>query len=129
MHRNTFLSSPRILEPTCQWRGNPSIFFAGQLIGTEGYVGSTASGLLAGINASRLIQGQPPMVLPETTMLGSLMRYITAERGGDFQPIKSNLGLLPPIVPHIRKEVERRAALIDRAERDLHNFIEQESVL
>ena len=129
MHRNTFLCSPSLLEPTCQWRGNPSIFFAGQLIGTEGYVGSAASGLLAGINAARFLRGQSLLVLPETTMLGSLMHYVSAERGDSFQPIKANMGLLPPMVPYIRKEQERRDAMVDRAEQDLHTFIEQESVL
>src|SRR5690606_13762095 len=68
MHRNTYINSPSLLEPTLQWRGRPELFLAGQITGVEGYVGNAATGLLAGLNAARLLQGRPPLVLPQTTM-------------------------------------------------------------
>ena len=77
MHRNTFIDSPRLLRPTLQWHDRDDLFFAGQITGTEGYVGSTAGGLLAGLNAVRVALGQPPVILPPTTMMGALFHYIT----------------------------------------------------
>ena len=77
MHRNTFIDSPRLLRPTLQWHDRDALFFAGQITGTEGYVGSTAGGLMAGLNAVRVIDGQQPVILPPTTMMGALFHYIT----------------------------------------------------
>ncbi len=120
MHRNTFINSPRLLRPTLQWRDRNDLFFAGQITGTEGYVGSTASGLLAGLNAARLAQGLPLMVLPPTTMLGALCRYITqADSTGSFQPMKANLGLLPELDAPVRDKRKRHGAYAERALRDL----------
>lgn len=78
MHRNTFINSPNLLRPTYQYKQRDDLFFAGQMTGVEGYVESAASGLLAGINAARLVQGEEPVVLPPVTAMGSMANYITA---------------------------------------------------
>ncbi len=97
MHRNTFINSPKVLYPTLQTRKNPNIFFAGQITGTEGYTESIASGLLAGINASKYILGEELLELPSETVLGALTHYISFEGHTSFQPINSNWGILAPI--------------------------------
>ena len=97
MHRNTFINSPKSLNPTLQSRKNPNIFFAGQLTGTEGYTESIASGLLAGINMARYIKEQELIELPQETMLGALTHYITFEEHTSFQPINSNWGIIAPM--------------------------------
>ncbi|MBN1269847.1 MAG: methylenetetrahydrofolate--tRNA-(uracil(54)-C(5))-methyltransferase (FADH(2)-oxidizing) TrmFO [Kiritimatiellae bacterium] len=97
MHRNTFLAAPKLLHPTLQFRAHADLFFAGQITGIEGYAGNIGSGLLAGLNAARLLHGQPPLTLPETTMLGALCRYVTHAAMADFQPMKANFGLLPAL--------------------------------
>ncbi len=97
MHRNTFINSPKVLNPSLQCRKNPNIFFAGQITGTEGYTESIASGLLAGINISRYINGENPIELSSETMLGALTNYITFEGHKSFQPINSNWGILAEI--------------------------------
>ena len=97
MHRNTFINSPKVLNPSLQCRKNPNIFFAGQITGTEGYTESIASGLLAGINISRYINGENPIELSSETMLGALTNYITFEEHKSFQPINSNWGILAEI--------------------------------
>jgi methylenetetrahydrofolate--tRNA-(uracil-5-)-methyltransferase len=119
MHRNTFLDSPALLRPTLQWRARPDLFCAGQITGTEGYVGSTASGLLAGLNAARLLQAAEPLSLPRTTMIGALIHYITHAEAGQFQPMKANLGLLPELDAPPRNKRQRHAAYAARALADL----------
>ena len=94
MHRNTFINSPKIINPTLQSRKNPNIFFAGQITGTEGYTESIASGLLAGINLARYIKGEPLLKFPPETMLGALTSYISFEGHKTFQPINSNWGII-----------------------------------
>ena len=95
VHRNTFINAPLCLKSTLQMQKRDTLFIAGQLSGVEGYVESIATGLLAGVNAARLATGQPLLVLPETTMLGGLLRYITSPTK-NFQPMNANFGLLPP---------------------------------
>ncbi|MFM8322222.1 MAG: FAD-dependent oxidoreductase, partial [Chloroflexota bacterium] len=90
-------------------------FFAGQITGVEGYAGNIATGLLAGWNAARLLNGQPPLTLPPETMLGALCHYITHASPADFQPMKANFGLLPPLERHIRAKHGRNQALVSRA--------------
>ncbi len=97
MHRNTFINSPKSLNPTLQTRKNPNIFFAGQITGTEGYTESIASGLLAGINMARYVQEKELLELPQETMLGALTHYITFEEHTAFQPINSNWGIIAPM--------------------------------
>lgn len=123
MHRNTFINAPSLLEPTMQFKTRPDLFFAGQITGVEGYVGNAGTGLLAGINAARLIHGQPPLVLPPTTVMGALCWYVTHCAVEDFQPMKANLGLLPALDPPVRQKRARYQALAARAAQDLETFI------
>jgi methylenetetrahydrofolate--tRNA-(uracil-5-)-methyltransferase len=119
MHRNTFINSPTLLEPTLQFRSRPDLFFAGQITGTEGYVGSTMGGLMAGINMARLVQGEPLLTLPPTTMIGALLHYITHADPANFQPMKANMGLLPDMPAWIKGREQRYAAYGERARADL----------
>lgn len=97
MHRNTFINSPKALNPTLQTRKNRNIFFAGQITGTEGYTESIASGLLAGLNMARFVKNLPLFELPQETVLGALTHYISFEGHSSFQPINSNWGILAEI--------------------------------
>lgn len=97
MHRNTFINSPKLLNPTLQTRTRKDLFFAGQITGTEGYTESIASGLLAGINMARFLKNEPLLELPAETMLGALTHYITNPENDNFQPINSNWGIIPPV--------------------------------
>lgn len=123
MHRNTFINSPKLLLPTLQFKHRPDLFFAGQITGSEGYVGSTATGLVAGLNMARLLRGEEPLVFPPATMIGALCRYITDPRLKEFQPMKANFGLLPPLERKIRKKQSRYQAYSERALRDLEDFV------
>lgn len=115
MHRNTFLDSPRLLSADFSLKSDPHIFFAGQITGVEGYMESASSGILAGINAARRISGKETLVLPETTMMGALSRYISDESVQNFQPMGANFGVLPPVGVRIRDKAARYQALADRA--------------
>ncbi|NOY98732.1 MAG: methylenetetrahydrofolate--tRNA-(uracil(54)-C(5))-methyltransferase (FADH(2)-oxidizing) TrmFO [Chloroflexi bacterium] len=129
MHRNTFIASPRLLRPTLQFRARDDLFFAGQITGVEGYVGNIATGLLAGQNAARLLRGQPPLTLPRTTMLGALCHYITHADMSDFQPMKANFGIVPPLEQRGRmNKRQRAAAYAERAMADLGTFLSRESI-
>jgi methylenetetrahydrofolate--tRNA-(uracil-5-)-methyltransferase len=123
MHRNTFINSPTLLEPTLQWRTRPDLFFAGQITGVEGYVGNAATGLLAGLNAARLMRGASPLTLPPETMLGALCHYITHAEPKDFQPMKANFGILPPLSRPVRNKRQRYQAYAARALRSLEQVI------
>jgi methylenetetrahydrofolate--tRNA-(uracil-5-)-methyltransferase len=123
MHRNTFISSPKLLRPTLQLKEWDDLFFAGQIIGVEGYMGNIASGLLAGWNAARLLKGKKTLELPATTMLGSLCYYITHADLEHFQPMKANHGILPPLMNPPKGKRERAAAYGERSLRDLQAFL------
>jgi len=120
IHRNSYINSPRLLGPTLQTKMNPKVFFAGQICGVEGYIESIATGLLAGINASRLAQGQEPVSPPRSTACGSLTHYISFAGSADFQPANITFGLLPGISPEMKKSMK------DRKER--HQWQIQESL-
>ncbi len=122
MHRNTFLNSPKLLDGDFSLRSSPNIFFAGQITGVEGYMESASSGLIAGINAVRRFRGEETVVLPETTMIGALSRYISSSVSVDFQPMGANFGVLPAIEPKIKDKKLRYTALSDRALEDLENY-------
>jgi methylenetetrahydrofolate--tRNA-(uracil-5-)-methyltransferase len=128
MHRNTFINSPKLLLPTLQFRQRLDLFFAGQITGSEGYVGSTATGLVAGLNMARILRGEEPLVFPPTTMIGALCRYITDPRLKEFQPMKANFGLLPPLERRVKKKQARYIAYAERALRDLEAFIASENI-
>jgi methylenetetrahydrofolate--tRNA-(uracil-5-)-methyltransferase len=122
LHRNTFIDSPRVLEPTLQLRTRSDAFLAGQLIGVEGYVESAATGILAGLNAVRLIEQRPLLVPPPTTALGSLLAYVTDRARRDFQPMNANYGLFPADGVSGRGR-ERRTALAERAVHDVAQWL------
>ncbi|MDR3577259.1 MAG: methylenetetrahydrofolate--tRNA-(uracil(54)-C(5))-methyltransferase (FADH(2)-oxidizing) TrmFO [Anaerolineaceae bacterium] len=115
MHRNTFIASPRLLKPTLQSREYPDLFFAGQIVGVEGYMGNIATGLLAGINAAHKLQDKRLVELSPLTMLGALCRYITEADLNDFQPMKANYGILPPLGVIIKSKREKALAYSQRA--------------
>ncbi len=124
MHRNTFISAPELLHPTLQFRQRDDLFFAGQLTGVEGYMGNIATGLLTGWNAARVISGLQPLILPVTTMLGALCHYVTHASLADFQPMKANFGILPPLEKRLKRKRERAVAYVERAMKDLAEFLE-----
>ena len=125
MHRNTFIASPRLLHPTLQSKMRPELFFAGQITGVEGYMGNIATGLLAGWNMARLLHGEIPIKLPQETMLGALCHYITHAEFKNFQPMKANFGILPPLQISLSKctKLERASLFANRAALELETFL------
>lgn len=128
MHRNTFLNSPKVLLGDFSLRARPELFFAGQITGVEGYMESAASGILAGINAVKRLRGESTVILPGTTMIGALSRYISGSESKDFQPMGANFGVLPPIEPPIRDKKQRYAALSERALKALEEYGKEEKL-
>jgi methylenetetrahydrofolate--tRNA-(uracil-5-)-methyltransferase len=123
MHRNTFINSPTLLHPTLQFKGRDDLFFAGQITGTEGYVGSTMGGLVAGINSVRRLRGEALLTFPRTTMLGALLHYITHAEPATFQPMKAAMGLLPELEESVRNKRARYATYAERAEEEMAAFL------
>ena len=123
MHRNTFINSPKVLKPTYQFKNREDLFFAGQMTGVEGYVESAASGLLAGMNAARLIMEQEPIVFPQETAMGSMAHYITSTNAKTFQPMNANFGLFPDLGERIKSKKERYEAHANRALQTIQKFV------
>ncbi|GGJ55863.1 methylenetetrahydrofolate--tRNA-(uracil-5-)-methyltransferase [Anoxybacillus voinovskiensis] len=123
MHRNTFINSPKLLRPTYQYKGRDDLFFAGQMTGVEGYVESAASGLVAGINAARLVLGQELLVFPQETAIGSMAHYITSADPKYFQPMNANFGLFAPLDETIKDKKRRNEQYAQRALDTIQNFI------
>lgn len=126
MHRNTFINSPELLNPTLESRERRGLFFAGQITGTEGYTESIATGMLSGINMARLITDKPLLQLPTETMLGALTHYITSPQQKHFQPINSNWAIVKEmdIPKKIRKnKKEKNKILSDRAITTLEGIV------
>jgi len=123
MHRNSFINSPKLLNNDLSLRSEPRIYFAGQLSGVEGYMESAAAGILAGINVANKIFGKEPLVLPNTTMLGAMINYITNPETEKFQPMGANFGLLPPLTVRIRDKKERYLELAKRGIGDLDKIL------
>ncbi len=115
MHRNTFIDSPRLLDEHFMLKGSDNVFFGGQITGVEGYVESAASGIIAGRALADRLSGKEPLSLPRVTMLGALTAYISDPSVKDFQPMASNMGILPPLEERIKGKQERYAALARRA--------------
>ena len=122
MHRNSFICSPKHLLNTYQLKVNPKIFMAGQVTGVEGYVESAQSGIVAGINMVRLLEGKEPLVFPQETVMGALVNYITNASKDDFQPMKANFGILPDFPTRIKKK-ERKTAYANRAIDVMKEFV------
>ncbi|MCU0577913.1 MAG: methylenetetrahydrofolate--tRNA-(uracil(54)-C(5))-methyltransferase (FADH(2)-oxidizing) TrmFO [Desulfobacterota bacterium] len=127
IHRNTFLEGPKVLGPSLQLKADPGILLAGQITGVEGYVESTAMGLLAGINAERLLRERPPVVPPATTALGALIGHISREPVREFQPMNVNFGLFPPLEGKVPKKLKGER-LAQRALEDLEKWIGKEGL-
>ncbi|ACI18814.1 methylenetetrahydrofolate--tRNA-(uracil(54)-C(5))-methyltransferase (FADH(2)-oxidizing) TrmFO [Dictyoglomus thermophilum] len=124
MHRNTYFYAPKFLKPTLQFIKNERVFFAGQLIGVEGYMESAAMGIVAGINAARLYKGKPLIILPPTTMIGALISYVTTKVPvKQFQPMNANWGILLPLERPVKDKKLRNRLLAERALRDLDDVI------
>jgi len=121
MHRNTFINSPTLLEPTMAYRERPNLFFAGQIVGVEGYVGNIATGLLAAINLSRHLNNQASLILPPTSMLGALAHYVTHAEPKHFQPMKANFGIMPELSDKVKNKRDRYGAYAERALSDLQS--------
>ncbi|MBC8137616.1 MAG: methylenetetrahydrofolate--tRNA-(uracil(54)-C(5))-methyltransferase (FADH(2)-oxidizing) TrmFO [Fibrella sp.] len=129
MHRNTYIHSPTLLDATLQLRSRPELFFAGQIVGVEGYLESAAMGLVAGINAARLAAKDPPVTFPAETILGSLTQYASAYEGKQFAPMNSCWGIVPPLEgDRIRDKKERGAQMGQRALRVFDAFVERENL-
>ena len=124
IHRNTFIQSNRVLTPFLNMRKYENIFFAGQITGVEGYTASAATGILAGINAVRLLKGKELVVPPEETMLGSLVRYIT-QKQGELQPMNPVFGLLPPLPNKIKDKEMRKKLMAERAIRAMERWVKE----
>ena len=118
IHRNTYINGPALLSPTLQLRTRPSLLFAGQISGVEGYVESIATGLIAGRNAAALANGEKPRALPRETALGSLCHYISAADADNYQPANIAFDLLPPLdertAQRLRRDKKARHAEICR---------------
>ncbi len=125
IHRNTFINVPILLKDTLQLKKQSNIFFAGQLVGVEGYVEAAASGGLAGLNAARLLSAQDLLTPPPTTAHGALLQYITTCEPKYFQPINTNFGLFPPLDTPIRDKQKKRQAIQERALSEFQSWIAQ----
>ena len=123
MHRNTFLNSPKLMAENLALKAHPNVWFAGQITGFEGYMESAACGLLAARSILAALEGRTMTPPPADTMCGALIRYITSENK-DFQPMGSNMGILPPLETRIRDKRERYAALAERAVADMKAWLE-----
>ena len=114
MHRNTFLNAPELLDGAFRMKSRPNLLFAGQMTGVEGYMESAAAGIMAGLNACRMVRGQEPLILPRDTMMGALAAHVSTPNA-DYQPMGANFGILPTLETHIRDKKMRYAALAQRA--------------
>jgi len=122
IHRNAYINSPRALTAHLSARDDPTLLFAGQLTGVEGYTESAATGILAGINLARLLAGDAPVVPPPTTMLGALYRYVHSADPAHFQPMNANFGLLEPLERVVKDKQKKREQLVERALADMDAF-------
>lgn len=132
MHRNTFINSPKLLNPTLQTNFRKDLFFAGQITGTEGYSESIASGLIAGINMARLLQNKPLLHLPNETMIGSLLNYISFPEHKNFQPVNSNWGIISPMEMDKKTKRDKKLKneiLANRAIHTLNSFLKENEYL
>ena len=122
MHRNTYINSPKLMRPSLQARNNDMLFFAGQILGVEGYVESSAMGIIAGRNAAKVMKGEPPIVPPRETALGSLIKYITDTQVKSFQPMNINFGLFPAVQGKMQK-TEKKKLIAKNALQSISTFI------
>jgi methylenetetrahydrofolate--tRNA-(uracil-5-)-methyltransferase len=122
IHRNSYVNSPASLTPHLSMRDDPMTLFAGQLTGVEGYTESTATGMLAGINLSRMLHGQEPRIPPATTMLGALYRYLREADPAHFQPMNANFGLVDELPARVKDKRLKREKIAERALQDMERW-------
>jgi methylenetetrahydrofolate--tRNA-(uracil-5-)-methyltransferase len=115
IHRNSYVNSPAALTPHLSLRDDETILFAGQITGVEGYTESAATGLIAGLNLARMIDGQRPVLPPPTTMLGALYRYMREADPAHFQPMNANFGLVDDLPDPVRDKKRKREMMAERA--------------
>ena len=128
MHRNTYLDSPKLLDRYYRLRSEPRLSFAGQMTGVEGYVESTASGLLAGLETARRLLGKPPVDFPRETAIGALSLYVSGGAvSGNFQPMNVNFGIIAPLERRVRGKRERNLAISARALEIIDHIREEEN--
>ena len=127
MHRNTYLDSPKYLDADYSMRNNKNIFFAGQMTGVEGYIESTGSGFVAGVNAAMRVLGEEPVIFPRTTMLGAMAQYIsTGSVSGNFVPMNANFGIVEPLGFRVKGgKVAKYEVVAERALNELGSFCER----
>jgi methylenetetrahydrofolate--tRNA-(uracil-5-)-methyltransferase len=125
IHRNTYINAPALLHETLQMKAHPRILFAGQICGVEGYVESIASGLMAGVHAAALAQGEVPIPPPRASAFGSLIHYVTHADSGNFQPANITFDLLPALEKKVRDRKERHRLQCERALREFDSWIEK----
>lgn len=125
IHRNSYINAPASLTPHLSLRDDTHVLFAGQLTGVEGYTESTATGLLAAANLSRLLHGLEPIVPPPTTMLGALYRYLREADARHFQPMNANFGLIEPLPQVVKDKRAKREEIAARALTDMQRFTEE----
>ena len=123
MHRNTFICSPKVLNSDFSVKENNRLFFAGQITGVEGYMESASAGIMAGINACRVLEGKSTLTLPNDTMIGALSLYISDPTVKKFQPMGANFGVLPELENRPRDKKERGAAYSQRALDSLNKYL------
>lgn len=128
IHRNSYINAPAVLTPWLSLRDSSSTLFAGQLTGVEGYTESSATGLLAGINLSRIVSGEEPVLPPTTTMLGALYRYLREAEPKHFQPMNANFGLVDELPERVKDKREKRERLAERALADLGRWRDETSI-
>jgi methylenetetrahydrofolate--tRNA-(uracil-5-)-methyltransferase len=123
VHRNTYVNGPTVLAETWQVRTHPTLFFAGQMSGVEGYVESAASGLLAGLNAAAMAKGETVSSAPRTTAIGALAYYVSHANPAHYEPSNITFGIMPPLSPAPKGKKLRNLALADRALQDLQAWV------
>ncbi len=128
IHRNSYLNSPASLGPGLAARDDSMLLFAGQITGVEGYTESLGTGLMAGINLARQLQGQPMTVPPPTTMLGGLYRYLREADAKHFQPMNANFGLVDPLPGKFKKD-RKKELLVERAQADFATWLEESHIV
>jgi methylenetetrahydrofolate--tRNA-(uracil-5-)-methyltransferase len=124
VHRNTYVNGPTVLAETWQVRRRPTLFFAGQMSGVEGYVESAASGLIAGLNAAALARGEPTVAPPRTTAIGALSYYVAHADPAHYEPSNITFGIMQPLARAPRGRLQRKLALSERALADLQQWID-----
>ena len=126
MHRNSFLQSPKHLTPIYSLRNRPETYLAGQITGVEGYIESASSGLVAGMNLGRILNGKPPVDLSRKTAIGALAHYVSEYNGGSFQPMNANFGIMESIPDAPKDRFKRYTALSERALEVIDRIIKEE---